>query len=181
MKIKLENYPFQCKIVKISGKIKKLLSIFILSIFLINILGTNIYFALERLSVKIKSEKNLGNIQKFTTIILTKEEFRRSLENENEINLNGEFYDISSTQHVYNKVVVNCIHDSLETELVNWFDSLPNKSDLKTIFFNFLFSLFFSSITCFIFPLLTWEGIKYYYLFRFNFKTNLAIFRPPKI
>lgn len=97
---------------------------------------------LERKEIKKKAAIEFSQNIENQSIELPLSDYYKVLEEENEIIVNGKFFDITSKKIVNDRIILTGHHDDLETELINWFETLPHKKDLQINIFNFLNSLF---------------------------------------
>ncbi len=97
---------------------------------------------LERKEIKKKAAIEFSQNIENQTIELSLSDYYNVLEEENEIVLNGQYFDITRKEIVNDRIILTGHHDELETELINWFEGLPHKKDIQINIFNFLNSLF---------------------------------------
>lgn len=95
--------------------------------------------------------------------------------------LNGIYYDIATIKIHGNSVQVSCIEDSIETELINWLDHLPNKKGLEHLIQNFLLALFFIPFILILFPKREFFHTAFFYKFGQYNSPNFMFFPPPKV
>ena len=78
----------------------------------------------------IATSKDLSAFEKF---IFTKEDFKYKLnwKDEKEFELNGNMFDIAKIEIKPNKVIVYCIQDDKEEELISSFEKVNNENNSK--------------------------------------------------
>lgn len=161
--------------------IKKLISILILLVFLGNYLGITAFFLFERKAARKNAEKvRVQNIDN-QTVELSLGDYYNVLEEENEIVLNGEFFDISTKKIVNDRIILSGHYDENETKLIDWFDGLPNKKDIQTKIYNFLNSLFFVQNSSFHFGLIDKFSQKYHFNLLQYISPTFLFYHPPKM
>jgi hypothetical protein len=141
-------------------------------------LGFNFFYALEIFSAKEKAEINISHNPAIQELHFLKSDLSKLLVDKNEIRWHENLYDIVSKKESGNNVILKVIKDNYETELINWFDGLPNKKETENNFMKFIFSVFIIPASSFKF--------KIEEFFRQIFKTpfikysfSLVILSPP--
>lgn len=168
---------FYCKLITI----KKLISIFVLFIFLGNYLGITIFFQFERKAIKQNAEiirvQNIDNV----IIELSLADYYNALEEEGEIVINGNFFDISGSKIIGNRIILIGHYDENETKLIEWFNGFPNKKAIQYNIYNYLNSLFIEKNISFSFMFFEYFAQKYFYLSLPTNTQNFSFYLPPKI
>ncbi|MBL7872937.1 MAG: hypothetical protein JNM78_15075 [Cyclobacteriaceae bacterium] len=109
---------------------KRLASIIFLLILLLNLVGAYVYFGVRMVQIRKEMraelrQKDEGELEK---IVLTIKEYKEALIEEDEMELNDKMYDISRTKLQDDKIIVYCLHDENEDNLLVLLDSILNNS-----------------------------------------------------
>lgn len=105
---------------------KRIAALLFLAIFLLNMAGVYVYFiarlydikAEMRLALKAKPAEELEVLE------LTVDGFQQARVDEHEIELNGNMYDIARIEKQGNHLVIYCLHDEAEDNLLSLLDSM---------------------------------------------------------
>jgi hypothetical protein len=151
------------------------------SVLFLNYLGINIYYAFEVNSAKNRASINITKSTDLQQFTFNKLEFSDIKILENEMEWNGEKYDISTINIVGNNVNILCLHDTFETELIRWFENLPNKKEIQQIIYSFLISLFMIESINYRFAFLSQKNKKIIPIIKFYLAPTLTNFQPPKL
>ena len=134
---------------------KRIASIFVLSIFLFNIIGYYVLFSLLNLENKEEMGLVLQNGTSLETIRIHKSELANIVfkDGDKEISIKGEMYDVKTTSTEGDYIVFHCLKDKKETKLLTALDKEVNynsnsnpasekkpndshKNPVKDLFFN---------------------------------------------
>lgn len=66
--------------------------------------------------------------ERLTKLVLTESDFFRSKVEEHEIKIDGRMYDIARLQYAGGKVIVWCLHDEAEDNLLAFLDAVSNRA-----------------------------------------------------
>ncbi len=97
---------------------KKAISIFLLSLFLFNILGYYIVFKAAQYQIQTEVYKNV-RLKELTTLIISKKDISAVewLKQGKEFRYKGDMYDIVSSEETNEKITFRCIKDDKEKHL----------------------------------------------------------------
>lgn len=113
---------------------KRLASIVFLAILLLNLIGAYVYFGVRMLQIRkeMRAELREKDDSELEKIVLTDREYKKALVEDDEMEFNGKMYDIARTQIQGDMIVVYCLHDENEDNLLVLLDSiLINSSNDK--------------------------------------------------
>jgi len=114
------------------------IAVTVLLLFLISFLSGGYYFAfyLNRIEARTKvlDEINRGELPKpLQSFILTQNQLEKMEVDENELMVDGKWYDIVKTEHCDGYIIAFCIADEKETDLIaslnSFYDDLPIRND----------------------------------------------------
>jgi len=105
---------------------KRLLSIFVLVIFLAHFAGFYIYFAVQLKQVRKEMRSKLKELppEELDLIILTTEEYQSAKVEEHEIKVGGKMYDIAWVEEGNETIRVFCLHDKDEDNLLAFMNKI---------------------------------------------------------
>ena len=111
---------------------KKALSVIVLIIFLAHFVGFYIYFFTQLQVVRQEMRAKLKELprEELELIVLSPAEYKKAKVEEHEIKVDGKMYDIAWIVEKNGKVLVHCLHDAAEDNLLAFLDkilSLPLK------------------------------------------------------
>lgn len=112
--------------------VKRVISFLILSIFLAHFAGFYIYFVVQLQQVRNEMRAKLKELpsEKLELITLSKHEYQLAKVEDHEIKVDGKMYDIARLKEEDGKILVYCLHDEAEDNLLAFLDkilSLPLK------------------------------------------------------
>src|SRR5688572_20541555 len=105
---------------------KRLLSYFILAIFLAHFAGFYVYFAVQLKQVRKEMRAKLKELpsEELELIILSPAEYQSAKVEDDEIKVDGNMYDIAWVEIKEEKVFVHCLHDSAEDNLLAFLNKI---------------------------------------------------------
>lgn len=105
---------------------KRPLAIFFLAIFLLNLAGTYFYFGMRLFQIRreMRTELKLKEVSELECIVLTANEYRKVRVGDDEMKWKGKMYDISRTQRRGDQIIVYCLHDENEDNLLVLLNSI---------------------------------------------------------
>jgi hypothetical protein len=106
--------------------VKRSAAILFLSVFLLNIAGTYVYFLLRLQEIKAEMREALKSkpTQELDVLELTVAEFQSARVDEHEIKVNGKMYDLARVEKKGDCLLVYCLHDEAEDNLLTLLDSI---------------------------------------------------------
>jgi hypothetical protein len=112
--------------------LKRAFSIFVLGIFLAHFAGFYIYFFTQLHLVRQEMRAKLKELpaEELDLLILSMEEYQHAKVEEHEVKVDGKMYDIARVEQLGNQVLIYCVHDAAEDNLLAFLDkilSLPLK------------------------------------------------------
>ena len=112
--------------------LNKVLSVCVLCLFLAHFAGFYIYFFIQMNQVRQEMRAKLKELppDELDLLILSPSEFEKAKVEEHEVKVNGKMYDIARVEIQGDKVLVHCLHDASEDDLLAFLDkilSLPLK------------------------------------------------------
>ncbi len=110
--------------------VKRLASIVFLTILLVNLVGAYVYFGVRMVQIRkeMRAELRLKDESELEKIVLTVKEYKKALVEDDEMKLNDKMYDIARTEIRGNKIIVYCLHDENEDNLLVLLDSILSNS-----------------------------------------------------
>lgn len=111
---------------------KRIFSILVLILFLTHFAGFYIYFVVQLKQVRQEMRSQLRNLptEELELLTLTSEEFQIARVEEHEVKVDGKMYDIARVEKQDNTILVYCLHDAAEDNLLAFLNkilSLPLK------------------------------------------------------
>ena len=164
---------------------KKVFAAFLVCCFLFVVTGHYFVFLLHVSQVKkeMKEELKGGWIGKTTTLIFTEKEFASlAWEEEQEFRWKGDMFDVISKSREEGRILVHCIPDKKETELLEAYQHWL-KAEKGSTRSSSLLKLFYSAFTRSDERYLCFDGIKIHRVFAryapFLERTTRAVPKPP--
>ena len=110
--------------------VKKTIGIIFLSILLLQVAGSYIYFFVRLSGIRHEMRAQLKSkpVEQLTLLTLTSEEYRMAKENDHEVKVNGKMYDIARIHVKNNKVLVYALHDEAEDNLLALLNEMVKRS-----------------------------------------------------
>lgn len=108
---------------------KKLSAIFILSILLVNVAGFYVYYAVQLQKIKSAMRQALKTFpdDQLDVLKLTKEEYRATCVDENEVKVQGRMYDVARVNIKQDSVIIFALHDKKEDDLLAFVEEIVSK------------------------------------------------------
>jgi hypothetical protein len=129
--------------------VKKIVSIVILSLFLMHLVGFYVYFVVRQGQIRQEMREAIGYLpaEEFETFVFTEAEYQQIKVNANEVKIDGKMYDHSAPQFEDGKVTIFARHDQDEDNLISFLHEVVNaaahdEEPVPSQLFNF-FSLTF--------------------------------------
>jgi hypothetical protein len=117
--------------------VKQSASISFLLILLLNLMGGYAYFGVRLVQIRkeMRAELREKDDSELEKIILSVEEYKKALVEEDEMELNDRMYDIARTEIQGDTIIVYCLHDGNEDNLLVLLDSILNNAakDKKSV------------------------------------------------
>ncbi len=109
---------------------KKILGIVLLSILLLQVAGSYLYFVVRLSGIRQEMREQLKHkpAEQLTMLTLTPEEFQKAKVDNHEVKVNGKMYDIARIVVSENSVLVYALHDEAEDNLLALLDELVRRS-----------------------------------------------------
>lgn len=112
--------------------LKRAFSIFVLVIFLAHFAGFYLYFFTQLQLVRQEMRAKLKELpaDELELLILSAEEYKHAKVEEHEVKVQGKMYDIARVTEQSDSVLIYCVHDAAEDNLLAFLDkilSLPLK------------------------------------------------------
>lgn len=106
--------------------LKKILSVFVLSIFLAHFAGFYIYFFFQLSQIRTEMQAALRALptKDLDLLKLSVEEYQRAKVEEHEIKVEGKMYDIARVEKQGDLLLVYCIHDEAEDNILAFLDKI---------------------------------------------------------
>jgi hypothetical protein len=110
--------------------VKRPASIVFLLILLLNLLGSYVYFGVRTVQIhkEMRAELREKDESELEKIVLSLKEFKKALVEEDELELNDRMYDIARTEIQGDSIIVYCLHDENEDNLLVLLDSILSNS-----------------------------------------------------
>lgn len=95
-----------------------------------NLVGSYLYFGVRMLQIhdEKRAELKTKDLSELEVITLSIKQFRKALVEDDEMELNNKMYDIARTETKGNSIIVYCLHDVDEDNLLSLLDSILNNS-----------------------------------------------------
>ena len=108
----------------------KTLSIVLISFFLVHLTGFYVYFGIRQSQIHREMRSKLKELpaDQLEVIHLSVKAYQQSLRNDDEIEIDGKMFDIAFVEHKNEKVIVYCLHDSAEDNLLSFLDQVLKKA-----------------------------------------------------
>lgn len=109
---------------------KRLASIVFLLILFLNLVGAYVYFGVRMVQIRkeMRAELRQMDESELDKIILTIKEYKEALVEDDEMELNNRMYDIARTELQGDRIIVYCLHDENEDNLLVLLDSILSNS-----------------------------------------------------
>ncbi|MFM7855117.1 MAG: hypothetical protein ACKO96_25115 [Flammeovirgaceae bacterium] len=109
---------------------KKLFSIGLVSLFLLHFAGVYTYFGVRLMAIRQEMRLLLKATpdEKLELIQLTKSDYQKSLQEEDELELNGKMYDIARVEVKEGIYFVYALHDGAEDNLLGFLNEVLKRS-----------------------------------------------------
>lgn len=109
---------------------KRSASYIFLFILLLNLVGGYLYFGVRMMHIhdKKRAELKTKDVSELEVITLSLKEFRKALVGDDEIELDDKMYDIARTEKKGDSIIVYCLHDEDEDNLLSLLDSILSNS-----------------------------------------------------
>jgi predicted nucleic acid-binding protein len=100
--------------------VKRLVGIIFLSILLLQVAGSYVYFMVRLAGIREEMREQLKHKpdEQLTLLTLTSEEYRKAKADDHEIDINGKMYDIARMVVLDDRVLVYALHDEAEDNLL---------------------------------------------------------------
>jgi hypothetical protein len=110
--------------------VKRITSIVFLLLFLFNFAGIYFYFGVRIFTIKQEMRAALKNKpdSELTRLELPVAEFERSRVDEHEVKVNGKMFDIARIQFAGDRVIIFCLHDEAEDNLLSFLDAVSSRA-----------------------------------------------------
>ncbi len=101
-----------------------------LSILLLQVAGSYVYFVVRLLGIRHEMREQLKDKpdEHLTLLTLTADEYRKAKVNDHEVRVNEKMYDIARTVVKDNKVLVYALHDEAEDNLLALLNEMVKRS-----------------------------------------------------
>lgn len=101
---------------------KRLISIFFMGLFLLPFAGCYLYFAVRIKQIHTEMRQQLKTLpdHHFQQLVLTHSAYEDAQVEEDEIEVDGKMYDVARIQVSGDKVIVFCLHDEAEDNLLSF-------------------------------------------------------------
>lgn len=108
---------------------KRIPALFLFAILLINAAGFYVYYviALQRIHLEMRAKLKTLPDEKLTRLVLSKDEYRKSLVEDDEIKVNGKMFDVGRIQQRGDSVIVLAMHDEKEDDLLAFASEIISK------------------------------------------------------
>lgn len=112
------------------GLVKKLIGIVFLSVLLLQVAGSYVYFIVRLSGIRSEMREQLKYKpdEELTLLTLTKEEFRKAKVNDHEVKVDEKMYDIARIVVQHDKVLVYALHDEAEDNLLALLNEMVERS-----------------------------------------------------
>jgi hypothetical protein len=107
--------------------LKKSLSIALLSFFLLHLAGFYVYFGIRQAQIhrEMRSKLKYLPANQLEVIHLSTKAYHHALRDDgDEIEVNGKMFDIARVEIKQNQVIIYCLHDSAEDNLLSFLDQV---------------------------------------------------------
>jgi hypothetical protein len=128
------NFIHECVVLRNLEPVKRLASIVFLLILLLNLVGAYVYFGVRMVQIRkeMRAELREKDDSELEKIVLSIKEYKKALVEDDEMELNYKMYDIARTEIKGDTIIVYCLHDENEDNLLVLLDSiLTNSSNDK--------------------------------------------------
>jgi len=100
--------------------VKKLTGILFLSVLLLQVAGSYVYFIVRLPGIRSEMREQLRHKtdEELTLLTFTEEEFRKAKADDHEVKVDGKMYDIARIAFHENRVLVYALHDESEDSLL---------------------------------------------------------------
>jgi hypothetical protein len=117
--------------------VKRPASITFLLILLLNLVGGYVYFGVRLVHIRkeMRAELRQKDDSELEKIVLPIKEYKKALVEDDEMELNDRMYDIARTEIQGDTIIVYCLHDENEDNLLVLLDSILNNAsnDKKSV------------------------------------------------
>lgn len=106
--------------------LKRIVSVVVLSIFLAHFAGFYIYFIVQLKQVRkeMRSKLKVLPVEELELIRLSSQQFKKAKVEEDEIRVNDKMYDIARVEKRGDLLLVYCIHDEAEDNILAFLDKI---------------------------------------------------------
>jgi mRNA-degrading endonuclease YafQ of YafQ-DinJ toxin-antitoxin module len=110
--------------------VKKLIGIVFLSVLLLQVAGSYVYFIVRLSGIRQEMREQLKHKsdEQLTLLTFTADEYRKAKVNDHEVKVNGKMYDIARTVVQRDQVLVYALHDEAEDNLLALLGEMVNRS-----------------------------------------------------
>lgn len=107
---------------------KKIVSIVVLSLFLMHFVGFYVYFVVRQGQIRQEMREAIGYLpaEEFETFVFTEAEYNRIKVNANEVKIDGKMFDHSAPKFEEGKVTIFARHDQDEDNLMSFLSEVVN-------------------------------------------------------
>lgn len=109
---------------------KKIIGITLLSLLLLQAAGCYVYFIARLTAIRAEMREQLKTLpdHELTLLTFTQEEFRKAVENDHEVKVNGKMHDIARIVLKGEKLLVYALHDEAEDNLLSFLHEMVKRS-----------------------------------------------------
>jgi hypothetical protein len=110
--------------------VKKILGTLFLSILLLQVAGSYVYFVVRLSGIRQEMREQLKHKpdEELTLLTLTPDEYKKSRVDDHEVKVNGKMYDIARMTVRNNQVLVYALHDEAEDNLLTLLNEMVERS-----------------------------------------------------
>jgi hypothetical protein len=110
-------------------EVKKVLSIMVLFILLVNVAGFYAYYVvqLNRIHKEVREALILRPDNEFEILVLSNDAYQKSIVEEGEIRVNNKMYDVARITNLRDSVKVYALHDGKEEDLQSLLNEIVSK------------------------------------------------------
>jgi hypothetical protein len=111
-------------------QVKKVIGIVFLSILLLQVAGSYVYFIVRLSAIRQEMREQLKNKpdEHLTLLTLSSDEYQKAKVNDHEVKVNEKMYDIARTVVKDDKVLVYALHDEAEDNLLTLLNEMVKRS-----------------------------------------------------
>jgi hypothetical protein len=110
--------------------VKKIIGSVFLSILLLQVAGSYVYFIVRLSGIRQEMREHLKDKpdHELTMLTFTQEQFKKAKVDDHEVKVNGKMYDIARVVVKGNKVLVLALHDEAEDNLLAFLNEMVKRS-----------------------------------------------------